>query len=237
MTAETNNSKTFAEKVDVANLKSNYRFERKVPMQITHFSEFWHYLYQLGLFPKTAFPKREIHSVYLDKFGFDYYLDNVAGISRRNKIRLRWYDDVLEKVTLEEKIKHNKVSVKPTLKLKNTSKQSPLSRKLISQLLDVNEVTPEYKSVKSLYPILQVSYVRDYYLLSNDIRMTVDRHIKYRKLYPVVSKQTEDSVVDVVVEFKYPKDQQQLVNKLLVGLPFRLFRHSKYAIGIEMTYA
>lgn len=217
--------------------KSDYRFERKVPMQIVHYSEFWHYLYQLGLFPKKSFSNREIHSVYLDKHTFEYYLDNVAGISRRSKTRLRWYNNTIEKITLEEKIKHNKVSRKPTLDLVNDSKQIPTSQTVISQLLNDNNVSADYTFLKSLYPILQVSYVREYYVLDKDIRMTVDRHIKYKKLYPVPNKKFDNSVVDVVVEFKYPKEKQTIVNQLLEGLPFRLFRHSKYAIGVEMVYA
>ncbi len=233
MSSEIKDKQTRLDKTD-ANRK--YRFERKVPMQIAHYSEFWHYLYQLGLFPRKSFPKREIHSVYLDKHTFEFYLDNVAGISQRSKTRLRWYNDTIEKLTLEEKIKHNKVSTKPTLALVNESRQLPTSRTMISKLFNSNAVPADYTMLKSLYPILQVSYVRDYYLLDKDIRMTVDRQIKYKKLYPVANSNFEDSVVDVVVEFKYPKEKQTIVNQLLVGLPFRLFRHSKYAIGIEMVY-
>lgn len=66
--------------------------------------------------------------------------------------------------------------------------------------------------------------------------MTVDRNIKYKKLYSTPSTRFEDSVVDVVVEFKCDIKQQNTVTQLLLSLPFRLFRHSKYAIGIEMVY-
>lgn len=237
MTSQVKEQKNVIEETKTTDQKQKYRFERKIPMQVAHYTEFWHYMYQLGLFPRTSFPKREIHSVYLDKHSFEFYLDNVAGISRRNKIRLRWYNDNLEKIALEAKVKHNKVSTKPTVSLVNESKQVPLTRSAISKLLDSNDLPAEYGSLKSLHPILQVSYVRDYYVFDNDIRMTVDRNISYKKLYPVPSKRSENSVVDVVIEFKYAKEQQSLVNQLLTGLPFRLFRHSKYAIGIEMVYS
>jgi len=218
-------------------LKDNYRFEKKVPMQVSHYSEFWHYLHQLDLCPRKSFPKRKVHSVYLDKLSFDYYQDNVAGISQRNKIRLRWYDEDLEKITLEAKIKHNKVSTKPSLKLLNNSKQKPLSSKIISDLLSENSVSANYADVKSLYPVLYVEYTREYYLLNKDIRMTIDKDIKYKRLFPMPLGQIENSVVDVVAEFKYDVNQQASVDRLLSGLPFRLFRHSKYAIGIEKVYA
>ncbi len=205
-------------------------------MQVGHYSEFWHYLYQLGLCPRKSFESRKVHSVYLDKLSFDYYHDNVAGISQRHKVRLRWYNENTEKITLEIKRKYNTVSDKPSLSLQNNSKQNLFSSNAVNQLLDSNAIPANYLQVKSLYPVLYVEYLREYYILSKNIRMTIDRNINYKKLFPTPSGKTENSDVDVVVEFKYDLASQNSIEKLLYGLPFRIFRHSKYAIGIDTVY-
>lgn len=214
-----------------------YRYENKIPMQISHFSEFWHYLHQLGLFGRKSFPDRRIHSVYLDDANFQDYLDNVAGISQRRKMRLRWYDDNLKSVTIEAKTKNNKASTKPSLHLDNPNELGPFTKEAIANLLRENDIKGAYSSIQTLHPILEVDYKREYFLLAQDIRMTVDKNIIYRQLYPTVQRHIEKSPVDVVVEFKYSLEQKQVVQTLLAGLPFRLFRHSKYAIGIDSVYS
>ena len=86
----------------------------------------------------------------------------------------------------------------------------------------------------SLYePTLEVSYKRSYFTLQSEIRMTIDRKIQYRKLFPVTSWRMTYSPVDYVVEFKFPVGNESDFSNLLQDLPFRLFRHSKYTIGID----
>ena len=57
-------------------------------------------------FTKYLVP-REISSIYLDTLNFDFAKDNINGVSRRKKIRFRWYNDDYSKIYLEEKNKQN----------------------------------------------------------------------------------------------------------------------------------
>ena len=74
------------------------------------------------------FDNRIINSIYLDTINFDFAKDNINGVSERKKIRLRWYDDNLNKIFIEQKNKKNfKVwknieEIKPTNIKKNLIK-------------------------------------------------------------------------------------------------------------------
>ena len=84
-------------------------------------------------------------------------------------------------------------------------------------------------------PVLEVSYWRRYFTLTEGIRMTVDSGIKYRKLWPLFTGKIWRSPVDYVIEFKYEIGLKQELHHLLRELPFRAFRHSKYIVGMDST--
>ena len=54
-----------------------------------------------------VFSPREIESIYLDTENFDFAKDNINGVSKRKKLRFRWYNNDLTKIYLEEKNKQN----------------------------------------------------------------------------------------------------------------------------------
>ena len=54
-----------------------------------------------------VYPDRTISSIYLDTLNFDFVKDNINGISERKKIRVRWYNDDINIIYLEEKNKRN----------------------------------------------------------------------------------------------------------------------------------
>ena len=54
----------------------------------------------LSGFSKLYSP-RNINSIYLDTVNFDFAKDNINGVSRRKKIRFRWYNDDYSKIYLE----------------------------------------------------------------------------------------------------------------------------------------
>ncbi len=209
----------------------NLRYEFKIPLQHIQFSELKSYLYQLGLYPRQAFPDRVVHSIYLDTVDFDDYLDNVTGSSKRKKIRIRWYDDQKEKLTLEIKLKTNRISRKLVYPLDNTNGFLPVTRAGLQKLLYKNSLkSPDFLQV---YPILEVKYARKYYEFAPEIRMTIDQGIEYRRLYPIEHHSYVHSIVDAVVEFKCTVKHQKTMSQLLTGMPARIFRHSKYVIGVD----
>ncbi len=209
---------------------NEYRYEVKIPMQKGQFIHFENSLKSLGLYPKRVYQDRVVHSIYLDNAKFTSYLDNVSGASNRIKVRVRYYDNDTKNLRLEYKTKTNKTSSKNVFDIENKENLDLSDPKNIKKLLSQIEIP---KEILSLYPVLEVEYKRSYFTLAKDIRMTIDRDIKYKKLYPLKSGYFTSSPVYSVVEFKYPTNMQSQFKKLLYNLPFRIFRHSKYVVGMD----
>ena len=210
-----------------------FRYETKVPLQYQQYRELKSVLFQMGLYPRIAYPDRLVHSIYLDTPEFVNYHDNVAGISRRSKTRLRWYGIEAGNLALEEKRKIGKVSDKWTIELDNPDKLLPRDRYSLQSLLRRN-IVESFVRISPVYqPTLEVSYNRSYMVFNSGIRMTIDRDIKYRKLWPNASQMFRRSPVDCVLEFKYSITQKTEFGHLLRSFPYRVFRHSKYVVGID----
>ena len=209
------------------------RHETKIPLQRSQSVELNSYLHQLGIHPKKTYPDRTIHSIYLDDHEYTDYHDNVSGISRRSKTRLRWYNDDTSHLSLEIKRKTNKVSEKQVIQLENTQGRLPFSRHEYLRLMRENNTGLSRSQFATLFPVLEVRYERSYFSLTPEIRMTIDRKIQFRKLYPHPGRRWHRSQVDMVLEFKYPLGEERSFSRILRNLPFRIFRHSKYVIGVD----
>lgn len=212
---------------------NDFRHELKVPFQQLQFADFNEWLQQSGLHARKQFPDRKIHSVYLDSASLDDYQDNVSGVSQRGKVRFRWYNEDRSNIVLELKNKRGRLASKLVIKLENPADEMPLDRGIANRLLRTNQRSRALVREYCLFPSLHVQYERAYYEIAPGIRMTVDRHIRYQRLYPVKAEYMPKSVVDVVVEFKYPTSEAKRAAHLLSGMPGRVFRHSKYVVGVD----
>ena len=212
-----------------------FRYETKVPLQRQQYQELMPSLYRMGLHPKNMYPDRLVHSIYLDTPELDNYFDNVSGVSRRRKIRLRWYGEDPSHMVLELKSKKNKASSKRTIHLENPEILIPRDRFTLKMLFERSIASLPIDIAPLYHPVLQVTYRRSYFELVSGIRMTLDREIRYQKLSPSVSHQMRLSPVDYVVEFKYSVSQEREFRNLLRDFPFRIFRHSKYIVGLDVV--
>ena len=180
------------------------RHESKIPLQRHQYVELQSALIQLGQHPRTSYPDRVIHSIYLDDHELNDYHDNISGISRRSKTRIRWYDNHTNNLVVEIKRKVIKVSDKKIIKIENPAGSVPRLQGRLYKLVRSNSKLCQSASSLSLFPVIEVEYHRSYYELADGIRMTADHSIRYRKLYPQPSSRWQHSPVDTVIEFKYP---------------------------------
>ena len=211
----------------------NYRFERKLPLERYQYQDLTAAFIKMGLNPKRTYADRKVQSIYLDTIALDNYQSSVSGLSRRFKIRIRWYQQDTLRLALEIKRKFNNTSTKQIFRIVNPERNIPHDKQQLRQLASTNaDIFPT--GVVGVYrPVLEVSYMRSYFELSSGIRMTIDREIRYRRLSPMPCHNIVNSPVDYVVEFKYPVGQISAFNALLQNCPFRIFRHSKYVIGLD----
>ena len=210
-----------------------YRYELKAPLEQAQFAEFKQYLRQLNLHPVSPYPPRQVNSVYFDSHDLNDYIDNVSGIANRTKTRIRWYDGDLSRLTLELKIKTNKASYKESLKLENPNMHDPRTREGVRNIMKNHRSSTESLLLETSNPFIEVEYDREYFLLGEDLRMTLDRNQKFRKLYPVPGQNLQISPVYCVAEFKFPADKRSMMQSMMRNIPFRVFRHSKYVIGMD----
>ena len=83
--------------------RSDLRIERKFVLGKYRETELESILKLNGF--KLLHPRRKIESIYLDTVNYDFAKDNINGISKRKKIRFRWYNNNTEEIFLEKKIK------------------------------------------------------------------------------------------------------------------------------------
>jgi hypothetical protein len=220
--------------LDINDFSSNrFRHETKLPLQRQDYQELRPAFIGMGLHPRRIYADRRVHSIYLDTPAFDDYHDSVSGLSRRSKTRFRWYQEDAALMVLEIKRKKNKVATKYLFQMTNPGEFIPRDQPLLQGLVKENPKKFPPGFIGLYRPVLEVDYLRSYFELIVGIRMTIDQKIQYRKLSPTIGRQMTRSPVDYVVEFKYMVGQETEFRDLLRNLPFRLFRHSKYVVGMD----
>ena len=216
----------------------DYRFERKFRTTLACREELVdRILTHPGLY-KEHHPDRQINSIYFDTTDLQFMSDNLAGISRRKKPRIRWYGrDIfrVENPYLELKIKHNMLGRKDRFEVGGFSiRAQSFYSELTSSLNALILSNPELNFMRSLEPTLFVTYSRSYYLSANgEYRITVDSELNYARVTRLgpIGIMNRQPTNDVVVEVKYgvnASDQEAMLNSL--GLRFA--RCSKYVIGM-----
>ena len=68
---------------------SGFRYELKFVLNESQLSHLLVLIKQYGF--KKHFPKRTVNSIYFEDYNFSSIKDNLSGISKRKKVRLRWY--------------------------------------------------------------------------------------------------------------------------------------------------
>ena len=188
---------------------------------------------------KRQFPKRYINSIYFDNLNNQIARDNLSGISKRCKLRIRYYgNDKNTKCFLEIKKKLNKFGFKKIINLNDKFNQIDLNKffslnnNYYKEIIDDNYAR-NYIFNDLVNPQILVNYSRDYFII-NDIRITHDRNIQF-KPYGIDKLATQKLVKDYlnVLEIKFDYKNIDSVNKILDHIPIKPKRFSKYLRGLS----
>lgn len=183
-----------------------------------------------------SYDSRIVNSIYYDDDANSSVSDNISGISKRQKFRVRWYgSDVAEKPTLEIKTRVNKTGLKMNLDFpeENNSIQT-LGLSEIGNIFELvlRKQFPNFSL--NLNPKIQVSYGREYYEDTRGLRITIDQNINFCDVSKA-DKPFSGVIIPYsqnVVEFKFIADLYPMVCDLLRMTNFLPKRHSKYLIGL-----
>ena len=218
-------------------MSSDYRYEIKFVLDNSRLSDAMQWLYNETTAIKT-YDNRKVNSIYFDDVGFSSVRDNLAGISQRNKLRLRWYGE--QKHTLpifEVKTKNGRLGCKTTYPIQSIENSlmklniDKITSKCISGLEEQNIVFDEH-----LVPTLQVNYEREYYETHDGIRITIDQNIQFSdtQLHTTLDENNSFPYPFKVMEIKFEPSMKDKVAKLIKPLHITPKRHSKYLVGLAM---
>ena len=196
------------------------RIEQKLEINKSHYWDLLNWIKHNG--GKTLYPQRIICSRYFDNKNMQMYFDTVEGLIPRKKIRIRTYGS------------NNFINSKSgySLEIKISSEHSRFkdtnSNINLDSLLKDGYFDNFYGVCSQL---LDISYIREYFLVK-DIRVTIDKEIKYSLVNLNLNfKKTFFEEQSYVFEIK--SDINTNLNLLLSNFYFPRSRFSKYERALD----
>ena len=165
---------------------------------------------------KKLYPKRIVTSLYFDNQDLQMYHDSIEGIVPRKKIRIRYYNNVLDKIYLEKKIN----SIEGRFKVSNKISKIKMNQYCKKGYTDKNYGVCNEK--------IKINYEREYFY-DGKIRITIDSKIGFQKYNSYFHFKSSEIVAEIKTDFNFDRN-------FLNDLPFDKTRFSKYCNGIIKTY-
>jgi hypothetical protein len=218
-------------------MKNDLRYEIKFILNEEELSEAFSFIKSEGAF--KAYPDRNINSLYFDTLQFDSIRDNLAGISNRQKVRLRWYEKFInnEPAIFEIKKRIGRLGCKEKYEIKDLTNSNIYDKSLneIKNILFEN-IFKNQNILDEIYlPTLLVNYDREYY--ETDIfRITLDKNISYSNvtLHNILTHYTPLEYKGHILELKFKPNVKDIISKKIKYLNLIPKRHSKYLVGMAM---
>ena len=196
------------------------RIEQKLELNKNHYLDLLNWINRAG--GKILYPERIICSRYFDNKNMQMYFDTVEGIIPRKKIRLRTYgsenffsSDSQYSLEIKESTEHSR--------FKKTDSNINLVTLLKEGYFD------NFYGICN--QIIDISYVREYFLVKN-IRVTIDKNIKYR-LINLNRKFKKTFSEDQSYVFEIKADIDTNLSYLLNNFEFPRSRFSKYERALD----
>ena len=172
---------------------SKPRLERKIKVSNSNLNLFVGYFKYAGFFKK--YPDKIINSIYFDDKNLNFAKSNINGELYRIKPRLRWYDDSINNINHEFKIKVGFDGFKSILR--NIFPDD----KLLKDKIKLTKKIYKNNYNLDLEEVLSIRYKRSYYEHPSGIRLTIDKNIistrnNYKRFFLMPYE---------VIEFKYEK--------------------------------
>jgi hypothetical protein len=215
------------------------RFEVKfvAPGIELHGLERWARTHWAGFF--APYPSRTVHNVYFDSYEYRAYAAALLEATEREKLRFRWYGDPYRASdgSVEVKSRRARLGWKLTYPVGAVSlagvRWSEIRRAIRARL----PPSARLRFDAAPFPVL-INRYRRRYLLSADHRIRVtldwDQQIFDQRFGDAPNLERRAPLSDtVVVEFKFRAEDQRLASLVMQGLPVRVSRNSKYAVGVR----
>lgn len=217
----------------------NKRYEIKFIFNKNTIQQFYSWMY-LNTRCKIKYDTRIVNSLYFDDLIYSSVNDNIIGLPKRQKYRLRWYGEGHSETklgfTLEKKVKYGRLGYKEYFNINNLN-----SELLNMNLFDLSNILRSFVPADNVFnkdlflPCLYVNYTRQYFESDDGLRITIDDQLKYKGsflMHNILAEHTTMKFSSIVVELKFPVDLHEHVSRILTCLPKSASRHSKYLAGL-----
>ncbi len=179
-----------------------------------------------------------IRSIYFDNYNDKALREKVNGVQKREKFRIRWYDDDLSLIHLEKKMKLNNLCLKLSAPLDEADCRALCRGRIDWMLEHPSELVKELRckmTIQQLRPRVVVSYFREPYIYApGNVRVTFDSHIRTTLFHrDFLEKDLSDiSATDLpgnmILEVKYDDFLPEIIAALLQTEGIRQQAFSKY---------
>ena len=186
------------------------------------------------------FNQRRINSIYYDTKNYQFAIDNLDGLSSRQKVRIRYYGLLEEFLAprLEIKTKLGGVGTKEIFDL--NMDQLFNDNFALNQLYKLNLVNRKILYfLVALEPKVIVTYQRKYFLSScKRFRFTLDSHIGFKKFnfnssFKDLNEESFYSFSKKILELKYDLKNESFAKQIFKNLPSRISSFSKYLTALS----
>jgi len=225
--------------VDLLNINT-FRYEKKYVISSIYENTFFFYLNRHPFMFQSAYEDRYVNNIYFDNPSMSSYWDNVTGLSKRVKVRIRWYGDAYGQIKspiLEIKIRDNALGSKVSFKLGEINVNPELTIESIYEQFDRLDISAPIKEfLMTLRMTLMNQYYRKYYVSKDqNYRVTYDSDLQFTSIdnYNNSFKHSIKPTNRRVFEVKF--DESMFDNGALISnyFPFRMTKSSKYVFGID----
>ncbi len=179
-----------------------------------------------------------IRSIYFDNVYDKALREKISGVQKREKFRIRYYNDDFSFLTLEKKMKWNSLCMKMDARLTKEECRSILAGNtgwMISHSSGlVRELYCKMKS-QQLRPRVLVSYVREPYVYAaGNVRVTFDSDIRSTLFHrgfleeAVTDIGVADNPGEMILEVKFDAFLPEVIQALLQTEGIRQQAYSKY---------
>ena len=180
-----------------------------------------------------------IRSIYFDNIDDKALREKADGIGKREKFRIRYYNDDLSYITLEKKMKIDNLCLKYSASITEEECRRILSGDLEWMKSHEEETVRELyakMAYQQLKPRVMVSYLREAYVYGpGNVRVTFDSHIRtslFQKEFlngEVWDVSATDTQYDRFLEVKYDAFLPEIIQDLIQVNGIRQQAFSKYS--------
>ena len=180
----------------------------------------------------------QIRSIYFDNFKDKALIEKTEGFQKREKFRIRYYNDDFSFITLEKKMKIDSLCLKYDARITEEECRSILRGNLEFMRDHPDELVKEFYSkihYQNLRPRVLVSYEREPYIFGpGNVRVTFDSKIRTsmfhqnfleKEVYDVSATETPETMI---LEVKYDAFLPGIIQDMIQVPSIRQQAFSKY---------